>query len=428
MRSSLALSGSASRSSFSRSSSAFHFWVLRVEPPQRLDRLGQVRLEAQQALPDVDDLLGVLRTRLGRPRHLDAHRDAPLGIGLGLLRRRQHRQQLRQVVAGVRRTRGRTRPSAGWPGSSLRTLRKWTSACGVWPSFFHSSVASCISSGTSASPRLERDASSSTLASSAQSFFSVSAATTGRSALASLGVRLQRLAEVGQRLVGLAQLLRQLGGGDLGQRALLAALRQRGARGQQRQQLVGPVAPAQEPFQVLAGAAVLGIQLQAAPQVRLAFGRVGPVLQIHLGHRDEQAGGHRRIGGVLGLLQVARGDGLPVGGDQGHLRQPLRRGRRGRARPPAPRAGRPAPPRRAAARRRGCAPSRAAARRAGALSVVHGSSRSMSCTHSSKSPRSRCQRRASARARARASGSTPAPLPGLSPFNALRACALSGSI
>ena len=84
----------------------------RVEPLERLDRLGQVRLQAQQALPDVDRLLGVLLVPLpfrglafalglallDGARHLDAHRHLAVDVGLGLLRLRQQRHQLRDLV------------------------------------------------------------------------------------------------------------------------------------------------------------------------------------------------------------------------------------------------------------------------------------------------------------------------------------------
>src|SRR3569623_1506911 len=109
----------------------------------------------------------------------------------------------------------------------------------------------------------------------------------------------------------------------LGQGALVARLRLRRARRQQRQQLVRAAALAQQPFEGGARAAVLGIQLQAAPQVRLALGRIGPILDVHLGHGAEQAGGERLVRRRLGLLQIARSDRLPVRLDQRHLRQPL---------------------------------------------------------------------------------------------------------
>ena len=70
-----------------------------VEPVQGLDRFRQVGLEPQQPLPDVDDLLGILGAGFRRLRHLDAERDPALRIRFGLLRPRQNRQQLWQIVA-----------------------------------------------------------------------------------------------------------------------------------------------------------------------------------------------------------------------------------------------------------------------------------------------------------------------------------------
>ena len=70
----------------------------RVELAQRRHRLGQVRPQAQEALPDLDRLVGVLRPLLGGARHLDPHRHAPVEIRFGLLGLGEHRQELRQLV------------------------------------------------------------------------------------------------------------------------------------------------------------------------------------------------------------------------------------------------------------------------------------------------------------------------------------------
>ncbi len=60
--------------------------------------------------------------------------------------------------------------------------------------------------------------------------------------------------------------------------------------------------------------------------MRLPLRARRPVLEIELRHRAVQAGGERGILGLLGLLQVAPGSSrLPVGADEGHLRQRLGR-------------------------------------------------------------------------------------------------------
>ena len=71
---------------------------LRVERLERRDGLGQPRLEAQQALPQLDGLVGALRARLGGARHLHAHGDAAIDVGLALLRLREDLQQVGLVV------------------------------------------------------------------------------------------------------------------------------------------------------------------------------------------------------------------------------------------------------------------------------------------------------------------------------------------
>ena len=73
-------------------------------------------------------------------------------------------------------------------------------------------------------------------------------------------------------------------------------------------------------------APILGIELEAPSQVRLALGPIGAILEVHLGDRSEQAGPHLRIRRGFRLLQIARRDRLPVGLNQRHLRQALGRG------------------------------------------------------------------------------------------------------
>ena len=295
-----------------------------VEPPQRLDRLGEVGLEPEQSFPDVDDLLEVLGTRLRGLGHLDPEGDAPLGIAFGLLGRGQDRQQLRQIV-----------------GSTVKLSVEFHRGAvgGIEPPDL-AKVELGLSRLAQLSPEQrsqlheQRDIGLAALGARRQlqdlgQLGPILLLGQGRhhrsQGLGLAGRGLERLPKVRQSLVAVSQLLGDLRHRDLGLGALVAGLRQRGPIPQQGQELVRPFLPSQQALELLAGPAILGVELQAATQMRLAIGRVGPILEVHLPDRDEQAGRHLRIPGLLGLLQVAIGDGLPVRRDEGHLGQALGR-------------------------------------------------------------------------------------------------------
>jgi hypothetical protein len=305
----------------------------RVKPLERLDRLGQVRLQAQQALPDVDGLVDGLvrglRALLGGARHLDAHRHAPLDVGLGLLRLRQQRQELRLLVPrgevlavevdhrAVRRI--QLAHAAEVDLRLARLIQPLPLQRRQVDGQRHVGLAALRAHG-----RLQH------LGQLGPALLGGQRRDDRPQRAALDGVRLQRLAEVGQRGVGTAGLLRQLAGLHLGQRALLARRRLLGAAAIERQQIVQLAGVAQHAFQVQAGAPVARIQLQAAAQVALArclAGACAAVLEVELRDRSEQAGRQRLVGRRLGLLQVPLRDRLPVALHQRHLRLRLQRRR-----------------------------------------------------------------------------------------------------
>ncbi len=295
-----------------------------VELAQRRHRLGQVGPQAQEALPDLDRLVGVLRALLRGARHLDPHRHAAVDIRLGLLRLRQHRQELRQLVP-----RGVVRPveldhlavgGIELADAAEERLRHvllvepvaeqqrqlgeqrdvLLPALGARRCLQHlGEVGPGPAGGQRGAHRLQR--------------------------ARLIGVGVERLLEVGECLGTAPELLAQLAGQDLGGGPLLAGLRALGPLAIERQQLVSPASLAQDPFEVGRRTAVAGVELEALAEMRLPFGARRPVLEIELRHRAVEAGGERGILGLLGLLQVAPRDRLPVGADQCHLRQRLGR-------------------------------------------------------------------------------------------------------
>ncbi len=218
-------------------------------------------------------------------------------------------------------------------------------------------------------------------------------------------VRLQRLLVVGQRLIRTAQLLGQLARGELGDGAVVAVLRLLGAAAVEVEQLVLLAGVAQQALEVLARRRLRGsssrlLRRKRSPSSRLV-GRTSAGTRRPRGKARRQ----RRVRRASGLLQVALRDRLPVALDQPHLRLRLERGRVvGHGLERLAHARLPLASRRSSSlRMRPFSCSRSA--RFGA-SMVHASSRSMSCTQSSKSPRSRWKRRASVSACASAA-STP---------------------
>ena len=243
----------------------------RVEAAKRPDGLRQVGTEAQDPLPDVDRLVGVLGPLLGRARHLDAHLHPPLDIGLGLLRLGQDSEQLgglvpgrvvlavelhHHVVRGVElahaaeeglghvrlpeplpEQRGQLPDETGvllaapGPGRRLQDLAELRPGAGRGEGLAHGPER----------PRLDR-------------------------------VRLEGLAEVGERVGGPPRSLAQLAGRYLGQRLFVAAGRPLGPLRVDRQQLVGASRLAQHPLEVAPRPPVVGIELEALAQVRLALG------------------------------------------------------------------------------------------------------------------------------------------------------------
>ena len=296
----------------------------RVELAQRRHRLGQVRPQAQEALPDLDRLVGVLRPLLGGARHLDPHRHAAVEVRLGLLGLRQHRQELRHLVP-----RGVVRPieldhlAVGGIELAHAAEERLRHVLLVEPIAEQQrqlgEQRDVLLAALGPRRRLQH------LGEVGPGPAGGQRGADGLQRARLIGVGVERLLEVGERLGAAPELLAQLAGQDLGGGALLAGLRALGPLAIERQQLVAPAGLAQDPFEVRRRTAVAGVELEALAEMRLPLGARRPVLEIELGDRAVEAGGERGILGLLGLLQVAPRDRLPVGADQRHLRQRLGR-------------------------------------------------------------------------------------------------------
>ena len=234
--------------------------------------------QAQESLPDLDRLVGVLRPLLGGARHLDPHRHAAVDVRLGLLGLRQHRQELRQLVPrGV-----------------------------VGPIEFDHLAVGGIELAHAAEERLrhvllvepiaeeqrqlgeQRDVLLPALGSRRrfQHLGEVGPGSAGGQRRADrlqrarlIGVGVERLLEVGERLGPAPELLAQLAGQDLGGGALLAGLRALGPLAIERQQLVAPAGLAQDPFEVRRRTAVAAVKLQALAEMASPSGPVGRYLR-----------------------------------------------------------------------------------------------------------------------------------------------------
>ena len=222
---------------------------LRVELAQRGDRLGEVGLEAQDPLPDLDRLVGVLRPRLGGARHLDPHRHPAIDVGLRLLRLGEDHQELRHLVP--RRVVGAVEldhlPVGGiqLPDAAeerlrhVRLLEPIANDLGQIDQQRHVLLAA-LGPGR----RLQH------LGQVGPGLARGQLGADGAQRARLVGIRLQRLVEMNERLVGAPELLAELAGRDLGGRALLSRLRPLGALEVERQELVAPPRLAQHPFQV----------------------------------------------------------------------------------------------------------------------------------------------------------------------------------
>ena len=233
-----------------------------VELAQRRDGLGQMGPQAQEALPDLDRLVGVLRPLLGGARHLDPHGQPALGVGLGLLGLGQDRQQLRLFVSGAvvlaveldhpavgrielahpaeERLRhvGLAEPLPDQRREIGQQGRVLLAALGARRRFQHLAQLGPGLGGGQRGPDGQQ-----------------------RARLDRVG--LQRLAEVAEGIGRALEPLAQLAGRHRRRGALLAGRRPLGPLRVERQQLVVSAALAQDPLEVRTRAAVGGIQLQA---------------------------------------------------------------------------------------------------------------------------------------------------------------------
>ncbi len=336
----------------------------RVELAERRHRLGQVRPQAQEALPDLDRLVGVLRPLLGGARHLDPHRHAAVDVRLGLLGLRQHRQELRQLVP-----RGVVRPveldhlAVGGVELADAAEERLRDLLLVEPIAEQQRQL-----GEQRDVLLPALGPRRRLQHLGELGPGPARAQRGADRLQRarfIGVGVERLLEVGERVWAPPELLAQLAGQNLGSGPLLAGLRALGPLAIERQQLVAPAGLAQDPFEVGRRTAVAGVELEALAEMRLPLGARRPVLEIELRHRAVEAGGER------GILAPARPAAGSAARSAPSWRAPASSAPATRSTPcdwrppPAPAARPPDRPRRGAARRRAAAPSRAAGRRGG---------------------------------------------------------------
>ncbi len=294
----------------------------RVELAQRRHRLGQVRPQAQEPLPDLDRLVGVLRPLLGGARHLDPHRHAAVDVRLGLLSLRQHRQELRQLVPrGVVHPEELDHLSVGGIELAHAAEERLRHVLLVEPIAEEQrqlgEQRDVLLPALGPRGRLQRLGEVSPGPAGGQR------GADGLQRARLIGIGVERFSEVRERLGAASELLAQLARQDLGGGPLLAGLRALGPLAIERQQLVAPAGLAQDPFEVGRRTAVAGVELEALPEMRLSLGTRRPVLEIELRHRPVKAGGERGILGLFGLLEVAPRDRLPVGADERHLRQGL---------------------------------------------------------------------------------------------------------